>query len=88
MFFIFRNFNINSINFINHRYEFYKCFYNSIYVIFLLLLTYNIYRVFTVDIGRFFGHFTHKTDFVVLTWMHDTIELMQHVTLWNNTKEM
>ena len=26
--------------------------------------------------------------FVVLTWMHDTIELMQHVTLRNNTKEM
>ena len=24
--------------------------------------------------------------FVVLTWMHDTIELVQHVTLWNNTK--
>ena len=26
--------------------------------------------------------------FVVLTWMHDTIELVQHVTIWNNTKEM
>ena len=26
--------------------------------------------------------------FVVLTWMCDTIELVQHVTLWNNTKDM
>ena len=26
--------------------------------------------------------------FVVLTWMRDTRELVQHVTLWNNTKEM
>jgi hypothetical protein len=25
--------------------------------------------------------------FVVLTRMHDTIELVQHVPLWNNTKE-
>ena len=24
--------------------------------------------------------------FVVLTWMHDNIELVYHVTLWNNTK--
>lgn len=26
--------------------------------------------------------------FAVLTWMRDTIELVYHVTLWNNTKEM
>jgi hypothetical protein len=24
--------------------------------------------------------------FVVLTWVHDTRELVPHVTLWNNTK--
>ena len=24
--------------------------------------------------------------FVVLTWMHDTSELVLHVTLWNMTK--
>ena len=26
--------------------------------------------------------------FKVLTWMRDIIELVQHVILWNNTKEM
>ena len=26
--------------------------------------------------------------FVVLSWMHDAVELVWHVTLWNNTKEM
>ena len=26
--------------------------------------------------------------FVVLAWMRDTIGLVEHVTLWNNIKEM
>ena len=26
--------------------------------------------------------------FVVLIWMRDTIELVSHVTLWNNIKEI
>jgi hypothetical protein len=25
-------------------------------------------------------------NFTVLTWMRDTIDLVEHVTLWNNTK--
>jgi hypothetical protein len=26
--------------------------------------------------------------FVVVSWLHDTSELVQHVTFWSNTKEM